>query len=247
MTGLAFSWKALQREMNRFAWAAYLGGMPFMLVPFQGEDEDGSAAEAAPGVATGGERLRGILRHYAPEDLRRLNRIELAVMGVGPELADRFLGHAWYSPRHGTVLVGSLAAIDLAADRDRFVATAVQAGSEADARSYQRAAELLRAWHERSEPLTRLAGSRRAVLGVTREGDVVAPAVLDHAVWSRPVEALAERLLAARDELSPGGALRLLATGTLSPRARAELEACGLHVTEDAFRSLAPDVAEASP
>ena len=43
-----------------------------------------------------------------PEDLRRLNRIELAVMGVGPELADRFLTHLWYSPRHGTILIESL-------------------------------------------------------------------------------------------------------------------------------------------
>lgn len=108
--------RELQKQMNRFAWAAYLGGLPFALVPFQetGTPEP-AETEIVPARAGADLRLREILRHYAPEDLRRLNRIELAVMGAPAKLADGFLAHPWYSPRHGTILVESLVALDLTA------------------------------------------------------------------------------------------------------------------------------------
>jgi hypothetical protein len=239
--------RELQKQMNRFAWAAYLGGLPFALVPFQGEPAAGAEeAEIAPARAGADARLREILRHYAPEDLRRLNRIELAVMGVPAGLADGFLGHPWYSPRHGTILVESLVALDLTAERASFIETSLQAGSEADARFYQRAAQLLRAYHESAEPLVRLLGRRRAVMGVTEQGALVVPLVLDHGVWSRPAVEFAERLLETRKELSAPVA-RLLVTGTLSERARGEFAARGIEVREHALERLAPDVARVAP
>jgi hypothetical protein len=235
--------KELQKQLNRFAWAAYLGGLPFALVPFQDAPAE---AEIGPASENADERLRDILRHYAPEDLRRLNRIELAVMGAPPELADRFLTHLWYSPRHGTILIESLVALDLAEDRPAFIETALAAGSEADARFYQRAAQLLRAWHEGREELVRVAGRRRAVMGLTAEDELVVPLVLDHAVWSRPADAFATRALEAAETLG-ARRVRLLVSGTLSERARAEFAARGFAVTEQAFERLDPRMAEVAP
>jgi len=232
----------LQKQLNRFAWAAYLGGLPFALVPFQDAPE---GAEIRPPSEDADQRLRDILRHYAPEDLRRLNRIELAVMGVHAELADRFLAQPWFSPRHGTILVGSLVALDLAVDRPVFIETALVAGSEADARFYQRAAELLRAWHERRTEVARITAGERAVMGLTIEDGLVVPLAVDHAVWSRPAEAIAERVAAARDATGAGRA-RLLVSGTLSERARAGFARHGIEVTERAFEQLAPRVAGAA-
>ncbi|MBW2314826.1 MAG: hypothetical protein JRH10_11600 [Deltaproteobacteria bacterium] len=235
--------RELQKQMNRFAWAAYLGGLPFALVPFQGSptgEEIGPASESAD------ERLREILRSYAPEDLRRLNRIELAVMGVGPELADGFLTHLWYSPRHGTILIESLVALDLAEDRATFIETAMGAGSEADARFYQRAAQLLRAYHETRDPLSRVAAHRNAVMGLTLDGELVVPLILDHTVWSRPAADFADRLREAKQELG-ADVIRLLVSGTLSERARAEFDERDIDVTERAFERLNPPVAKATP
>jgi len=234
--------RELQKQLNRFAWAAYLGGLPFAFVPFQ----DDAAAEIGPAEEGADGRLREILRDYAPEDLRRLNRIELAVMGVRAPLADGFLTHPWYSPRHGTILVESLVALDLTAERASFIETSLQAGSEADARFYQRAAQLLRVYHEGTEPLVRLLGQRRAVMGVTEQGALVVPLVVDHAVWSRPAAEAAERLVETRRALG-APATRLLVTGTLSERARQEFGARGIEVRERAFERLAPDVAGAAP
>lgn len=235
--------RVLQKQLNRFAWAAYLGGLPFAFVPFQNpadEEELGRASESAD------DRLREILRDYSPEDLRRLNRIELAVMGVGPELADRFLSHLWYSPRHGTILVESLAGLDLTEDRDVFIETAVGAGSEADAHFYQRAAQLLRAYHDAADPLTRVAAEDSTVMGVTADGALVVPLILDHTVWSRPTAELVDRLADARQALG-APAVRLLVSGTLSERARTELRARGIDVTERAFQAFAPDASGGVP
>jgi hypothetical protein len=165
---------------------------------------------------------------------------------VPATLADGFLTHPWYSPRHGTILVESLVALDLTAERASFIETSLQAGSEADARFYQRAAQLLRAYHESEESLVRLLGRRRAVIGVTGQGALVVPLVLDHAVWSRPAVEFAGRMADAQRELS-APAVELLVTGTLSERARSEFGARGFTVIEHAFERLAPELAEAAP
>jgi len=229
--------RELQKQLNRFAWAAYLGGLPFAFVPFQNPAEE---AEIGPASENADERLREILRHYSPEDLRRLNRIELAVMGVGPELADRFLTHPWYSPRHGTILIESLVGLDLAEGRGVFVETALAAGSEADARFYQRAAQLLRVYHEATDPLARLASQRHAVLGLSRAGELVVPLILDHTVWSPRTADFAGRVTGARQALG-AEVVRLLVSGTLSERARAEFRARDIDVIERAFEAFAPE------
>lgn len=236
--------RLLQRELNRFAWAAYLGGLPFALVPFQGE----AGGEPAPAPGGGGDRLRDILHHYTPEDLRRLNRIELAVMGVAATEADAFLSHPWYSPRHGTILVESLAALDLTEDRARFVEAALDADSEVSARGYQRAAQLLRRFHEREQLLARLLRRGPEVFATTLEDELVVPWIGDHVPWSAAARLRARRIDAVRAE-TEAARVRLLLSGTLSPRARQELAALGITVVERAFDQLesAPDDDEAAP
>jgi len=79
--------KALQKQLNRFAWAAYLGGLPYLFVPFV-DDGDFQKTSAEPS-----DRLAEVLRVYSPEDLRRLNQIELAVMGIPKLLAEALNAH----------------------------------------------------------------------------------------------------------------------------------------------------------
>lgn len=225
--------RVLQRELNRFAWAAYAGGLPARFVPFQRRPE-----RAAAGPASGRERLETLLLHYPPEDLRRLNRIELAVMGVPEDLADTFLGHPWYSPRHETLLVASLAGLDLTTDRSAFLALAVDATSESDALYYQRSGELLQAYHEHGPGLLRIAPVGRATGAVSRDGALILPLVADLAVWSRPFESLARGATEAAESAALDSGVELLVSGRLSAKARRELEARGIRATEQAFEAL---------
>jgi hypothetical protein len=226
----------LQEELNRFAWVSYVGGFPAMFVPFTRNERPVPQQTAQATV-----RADEILRDYAPEDLRRLNRIELAVMGIPDEASQAFIAHPWYSPRQQSLLVAHLAALELVQNRTAFVEAAVKATSEEDALLYERSAELMRAYHETVAPLERLAPFRAMVVGVTRDRRLVAPLALDYAVWTRPAHAFANTL--KRATLSDGSLVtkrELLVTGSFSPKARAKIEARGISITEQALERLRP-------
>jgi hypothetical protein len=228
--------KALQRELNRFAWASYVGGFPSMLVPFAGD----SAPDDSPLESKASDRLSDILLFYSPEDLRKLNRIELAVMGISQPLSEEFIGHPWYSPRHQTVLVESLVALDSTADRAAFLEVAVTAESEDDALFYQRIAELLRAYSENVERVEKIAAIGDTLVGYTENHALVVPLVIDHAIWTRPTAQLAGSFARPVAEGIEVERTEFLLSGTLSPKARAEIEGLGIAVTERAFERLKP-------
>ena len=226
--------KELQKRLNRFAWVSFVGGLPSIFVPFQGEQKPRD--ETAPAAPS--DRLGEILLDYSPEDLRRLNRIEMAVMGIPEEARESFIRHAWFSPRHQTVLVESLAALDLAAGRAEFIDVAMRASSENDALFYQRVAEMMRRYHETVAPLARRVAWGGAVGGYTSERRLVVPLAVDYAVWTRPTAEFTQSLAVADFPDVEVETTELLLSGRLSPKARAQIESLGLAVTERAFRDL---------
>ncbi len=221
--------KALQTQLNRFAWAAYLGGLPYLFVPFV-DDSDFQEASAEPA-----DRLTEALLVYSPEDLRRLNRIELAVMGIPEPLSDELIGHRWYSPRHATMLVEALAALDLAQNRSAFIEAAVNAQSEDDALSYEQTAELLRAYSDHVSPIREIVLVDGIPMGYTESGTLVVPLAADYAIWDAEAAALAHAMTTALP-----GSLRveLVLSGTASPLARERFEALGVAITERTFEQL---------
>ncbi len=225
----------LQTELNRFAWVSYVGGFGAMLVPFA---NDGRVVRERSAFRT--EREDELLLDYAPEDLRRLNRIELAVMGIPEDESARFISHPWYSPRQQSLLVAHLAALDLVENRTAFILAATQASSEVDAVLYVRTAEMLRRYHERVRSLERIAPFYETVIGVTADRRVVAPLALDYAVWTRAAHTFANHL--NRSRLSDGSEIsgrQILVTGSFSPKARAKIQRRGIEVTEEALTRLA--------
>jgi hypothetical protein len=224
--------RALQKQLNRFAWAAYLGGLPYLFVPFV----DGSDFQKTPPEPA--DELAETLLIYSPEDLRRLNRIELAVMGVAEPLSDELIGHPWYSPRHATVLVEALAALDLTQNRSAFVEAAVTAESEDDALFYDQTAELMRAYSDRVSPIREIVSFDGTPMGYTESGTLVIPLPADYATWAPATAALAR---AITEEVSGHPNVErseLVLSGAASPLAREQFEALGIAVTERAFEQL---------
>jgi hypothetical protein len=200
---------ALQRELDRFAWAEAAGGAPFALVPFQSP-------------------------RFSREDQTRLNRIELAVMGVDEAGRDAFLAVPWWTPRLAARLVGALAALEAAEARPLFVQAAAGARSEADARFFARAAELLLAWDGARARIVRIVALPGGALGAKdADGVLLLPLDADHLVWTRPMARLAQALADAG-----AGRRALLLPGAVSPRARDELTQRGVDLVERAFEAL---------
>lgn len=224
----------LQRELNRVAIAVLAGGFP--------RERVAPGAPLEKGVARPfideDQRLAMLLGYDSPEDLARWNRIELAALGVSPELAARALAHPFLSERHRTILVSSLAALEGVENRSALVEAALNARSETDALVYQRIAELLRGIHERVAPIQRLASDGRFVRAYLAGGVRVTPIEVDELLWTRPTARLADAGAGPDPE---GVALvrrEVWLTGEASPRTRAELEARGFVVVEHAFERL---------
>jgi len=224
--------RALQKQLNRFAWAAYLGGLPYLFVPFV-DDSDFQETSEEP---TDG--LAETLLIYSPEDLRRLNRIELAVMGIPEPLSDELITHPWYSPRHATALVEALAALDLTQNRSAFIEAAVSAESEDDALFYEHTAELMRSYSDRVSPIREIANIGGTPMGYAESGTLVIPLPADYTNWAPATDALAR---AIAEEVSGHPNVErseLVLSGTASPLARERFEALGVAVTERAFEQL---------
>jgi hypothetical protein len=224
--------RALQKQLNRFAWAAYLGGLPYLFVPFV-DDSDFQETAAEPADA-----LAETLLIYSPEDLRRLNRIELAVMGIPEPLSDELIRHPWYSPRHATALVEALAALDLTQNRSAFIEAAVTAESEDDALFYEHTAELMRSYSDRVSPIREIINIDGTPMGYTKSDALVIPLPADYANWTPATAALASAIteeVAGHPNVEHS---ELVLSGTASPLARERFEALGVAVTERAFEQL---------
>lgn len=225
---------ALAERLDRHGWVVHAGGGPL-----PDPQRVGAGAHDS-------ERVRGLLRDLDEEDLERLNRIELAVMGVEEELREAFLDHPDYAPGHETALVEALAELEGAEDRRAFVEAAAAAGSSAEAHSFRRHAEMLRRYHADAGSLARVVAVDGQVAGVAEDGTMVVPVHSDHATWNDRMERFAETMAEAAGDDPDLARTHLLFGGSLSPRAREQMEALGLGIgqapsSEDEARDAGSD------
>jgi hypothetical protein len=222
---------ALQRELNRTALAIYAGGFPLEAIP--------APEPLAPGshhpFASADSRLARLLSRESAEDLRRVDRIELAVLGVPPALRQRALEHRWITPRHLTILVSALVAMEGVSNRPALIEAALDARSETDALVYQRIAEMLRAIHEHVAPVVALTRGDRFVRATLADGRRVIPVEVDRLIWTGALERMIENAALVEDAEAFD---ELWLSGSASARARTELAARGFVVVERVFERL---------
>lgn len=221
--------EALQQELQSHVWAAWNGGLNSPFVPAEEPTED------APS-----ERASGLVRDYAPEDLERLNRLELAAMGVDEEIRERFLEHSSYTPGEAARLVDALSELESTEDREAFIEAAAAAPSAQEARRFQQLAELMRRYHDETGDLQRFVAVDGRIAATTTDGTLLVPVLADHATWNAPVAAFAESVARAAGRDSELGGARVLVSGTLSERARQEMQGLGIDVTERALEAATP-------
>ena len=112
--------KKLQRELNGVTWTKFASGMSIKLnmETFRG------IYNAAFFTANGDEftqNMNQLILDNAPENLGRLNREKLELMGIREDVMETFLNHSIFSPRHQTFIVHALAEINQAKNRGYFI------------------------------------------------------------------------------------------------------------------------------
>ena len=227
---------ALQERLNSLAWASYAGGMT-ITAGFVAIRAASTVASLSVMGASRVEGLNKVLLDNSPEDLRKLNRQQLAKMGLDGNTIDEFLRNPWYSPRHRTVLVEELAGMEKTKNRKKFITLATTAESEQDAFFFQRLAQLLRGYHETQSPITEIDLIGTLPVGYAANGAMVLPLVVDMGWWSAEAAVLTKAL----DERAPKGKKKQLwVTGKLSPRLVEELQARKWEVHQEAWPTLYP-------
>jgi hypothetical protein len=223
---------ALQKELERLAWADYAGGISM-----------GAATAVVPGGAglvvstAGGARLlNDVMRTTPPSELRMMNREKLQAMGMPPDLIDVFIGNHVYSPREQTIIVASLQAMNGVADRKLMLKVALMAQNRGVSYLLSKMAAMYAGYHKQVRHLAGLKPVGRLLYALDKKGKPVVTLPADYVLGSQRLAGA----LAAISKDTGGKAGELWVTGGLSPRAAAELKKAGWRVKEKAAAKLLP-------
>jgi hypothetical protein len=233
--------RALQRELNRTGWMLSAGGYVLDSVPSLIE----SSVAPLPEDVLPAELVERLFNRNSPEDLRRRNRIELAVLGVPSEEIEAFLAHRAYSPRLQTGVVESLVALEPARDRGDYVRVAMLAQTPRDAFFRMMGSLILRFHHLKVAPIERLMVlNGRTPAAYTSEAKLIVAAQVDYLLWSRPVDRFVRALADAQVPNARVESREIWLSGNASRKARREIEARGVAVVEGVLGTMFPRLTE---
>jgi len=174
----------LQEELDRLAWADYLGGIGLGLA--QSAVTGGMAGLFL--TTSGTARLLNEAINSTPaSELWLQNRNKLLKMGIDPDLIMLFLNHPKYSPALYTVMVTALEQMEGVANRELFLKVALSADRAETARTITEICAMTASYHKNIKPLQELRPMGRLLHTVTTQKDVVVLFPADHLLWSEEV------------------------------------------------------------
>ncbi len=219
--------KVLQKELNSVAWAATVGDWAFSFAMMPA----GVGGTVVSNVRLANS-VKNALKDEPPARLRIINDEKLAKMGIPEDLRKRFLDHPAYTPRHDTIIAANLEQLGDVSGRDAFLNLAVTAQDEVDANIYTTMAQMLRGYHETVARLSAISVVGRFTVAQTKDGQALIALPLDRLIWTQRADQVSNDLKANYRGAGFNGKFDVWATGTLSPRARQELEQRGDRVVE---------------
>jgi hypothetical protein len=160
-----------------------------------------------------------------PAVLRARERERLASIGLSAEEIEQWQNSLRLSPTRQTILIALIGDLEGVENRANLVRHATELDSESELDVYLQSVALLSEVH-REAPLKEVLGTLRLPTARRADGSVVACGAFEAVYWTQDVaqaEAAIERAL----ESSGGTPRELRLTGSVSPRARAELEGRG--------------------
>jgi len=109
--------KALQKELNSVGWACAAGGLSLSVLTMPISNP---ALKVAKNLGAA-QNLNNVMKDNPPSRLRTVAEEKLKEMGVSEELTKEYLDSEVYTPRHDTIIVGSLMKLEDAEGRDNFI------------------------------------------------------------------------------------------------------------------------------
>ena len=225
----------LQDMLNRISWAGYAGSLTWSAAM--------SAVPGGAGVAMtvigSNKLLNQVFQATPPVALRKMNTEKLLAMGVHPDVADTFINNTVFSPREQTLFVHALGEMNGVVDRGALVRLSLSSQNPTVALFRQRQAQMYAGYNKSVTPLERFI-SLGTLFAVSRSvsGALVVNLPLDYLVWTEPMAQMLTLANQMVNELPGIKEKQLWLTGTLSPRARKEIESRGWQVRDRAEAQL---------
>jgi hypothetical protein len=221
--------KALQEQLNKVGWASAIGGLSLSaaMAPLSGA---GALVFKNTRLAN---QVGEALKEEPPTRLRIINNDKLSAMGISKDLAQSFLDHPVFTPRHDTVITAALADLKGANGRDVFLQAILSAQDEVGANFFMNMAQTLQGYNETVSPIEDIALVNGLTVARAKNGRALIPFPLDRGVWSERGSRILSHLKQNYEAAGFKGGYDLWVTGTVTSRARQELPALGIAVTEN--------------
>ena len=226
----------LQEELDRLAWADYLGGLGV-----------GVATSVVPGVGglllttSGTARLLNEAINTTPaSELWLQNKNKLLAMGMNEDTIELFLNNPDFSPALQTVMVTALDSMQGVENLELYLKISLQAGDPAMAKIITESSVMTAGYHKNIAPLKHLSPMARLALAEKKDGTIVVVMPNDHIIWSERIADLAGSLV-EKSKTSNGAGLELWATGDFSAMAHSKLKEMGWNVQTKVRSKLAPE------
>jgi hypothetical protein len=217
--------RVLQEELDRLAWADYLGGLGV-----------GLATSMVPGVGgivlttSGTARLLNEAINTTPaSELWVQSRDKLLALGMDGDTVQLFLNNQVFSPALYTVMTSALESMKGVENLGLFLKVSLQANTPEMARVITELTVLTAGYHTHIAPLKEIVPMARITKAINQEGRVAVILPTDHLIWS---ERVSGALMEISDEpaaaQSAGRELWLI--GDLSDLATKEFTAAGWEI-----------------
>lgn len=218
----------LQAELDRVAAAAFQGGFAVtlakMLVP--------GGLGLVVGAASWTQSLNELVITSSPTELRIINREKLLAMDVNPDIAELFIDNPAFTPTSQTFLVGALEQMKGTEGRQAFVKYAIPTAEEELALFRMRMAQMYTNYHKEVRPIVRFVSAGKMVAAVTSDNKLLITAPVDHLAWTQTLDGFVTLLAELSAKGGEPAARELWLSGTVSKRARSEMDKRGWSVRE---------------
>ena len=224
----------LQDMLNKISWAGYAGSLTWSAamaaVP-------GGAGVAMTVIGTN-KLLNQIFQTTPPVALRKMNTEKLLAMGVHPEIADTYINNTVFSPREQTLMVHALGEMNGVADRGALIRLSLATQNPMIAFFRQRQAQMYAGYNKSVAPLANFIPLGQFAVSRATNGALVVNFPADYVAWTEP---MAQMITAGNKLVNalPGvKEKQIWLTGTLSPRARKEIQSRGWQIHDRAEAQL---------
>jgi len=191
------------------------------------------------GIPFAGEARRALDAIYneSPAVLRKRRREALTGFGLTAEEVKQFENTMLLNPTRQTLLVNDVQALAGVADRAELLRHAMLVTSEDEIEVFLHSTQLL-VRSNTARPLTRILAGPRIPAALGSDGHLLVFGAFDTVFWTREVAGYTQALLVTLPSAATGREAWI--GGSVSPRARTELEHLGWTIHEHAEQTLPP-------